>query len=102
LHKLTWKPIPSTTSCLFENDHVRVIRGTFGPGEKSPAAFDANGVVLVRTKGTGPLTITLPDGKVVTGASMAPGDAGWAPPGHILPENRTNELIEFIVIDPKR
>jgi len=87
---------------LFENDQVRVLRGSFGPGEKASAAFDANGVVLVRTKGTGALTITLPDGTVITGASMSPGDAGWAPPGHILPENRTSNLIEFIVIDPKR
>jgi hypothetical protein len=87
---------------LFENEKVRVLRATFGPGEKATAPFDANEVVLVRLKGSGPLSIHLPDGKVVTGKAMSPGEAAWAPAGRIQPENKSTELVEFIVIEPKK
>ena len=87
---------------LFENDKVRVLRATFGPGEKATAPFDAKEVVLVRLKGTGPMAVHLPDGTVVPGKAMSPGEAAWAPAGHIQPENKGNETIEFIVIEPKR
>ena len=86
---------------LFENEKVRVVRAVFGPGEKATAAFDAREVVLVRIKGSGPLSINLPDGKVVAGKAMAPGEAAWAPAGRIQPENKGKERVEFIVIEPK-
>src|SRR3954466_15758390 len=66
---------------LFENEKVRVLRAQFGPGEKAAAPFDAKEVVLVRLKGSGPLAIHLPDGQVVPGRPMSPGEAAWAPAG---------------------
>ena len=93
---------PAHHKLLFENEHVRVVRATFAPGAKSTAPFDAKEVVLVRLKGSGPLAIHLPDGTVVPGKSMKPGEAIWAPAGRIQPENTTGEAIEVIVMEPKK
>ena len=93
---------PAHHKLLFENDQVRVVRAIFGPGEKSTAPFDAKDVVVVRIKGTGPITINIPYGAPITGESMAPGEAIWAPAGRIQPENQTDQRLEFIVIEPKR
>ena len=87
---------------LFENEHVRVVKATFAPGAKSTAPFDAREVVLVRIKGSGPLTIHLADGKVITGKSMKPGETAWAPAGRIQPENKTKERFEIIIVEPKK
>src|SRR5258706_10057568 len=88
---------PKHHKLLFENEKVRVLRATFGPGEKATAPFEANEVVLVRIRGSGPLSIHLPDGKVVPGKAMSPGEAAWAPAGRIQPENKSTDQIEFIV-----
>ena len=93
---------PAHHKLLFENEQVRVVRAIFGPGEKSTAPFDAKDAVLVRVKGTGPLTINIPYGAPLTADSMEHGEAVWAPAGRIQPENKTDQRLEFIVIEPKR
>jgi hypothetical protein len=92
---------PAHHKLLFENEHVRVVRATFGAGEKSTAPFDAKEVVVVRVKGSGPITINIPYGAPITGDSMEPGEVSWAPAGRIQPENKTDQRLEFIVIEPK-
>src|SRR5207253_503891 len=92
---------PAHHKLLFENEHVRVVRATFNAGEKSTAPFDAKEVVVVRVKGSGPVTINIPYGAPITGDSMEPGEVAWAPAGRIQPENRTDQRLEFIVIEPK-
>jgi len=92
---------PAHHKLLFENEHVRVVRAVFGAGEKSTAPFDGKDVVVVRVKGSGPITINIPYGAPITADSMEPGEAVWAPAGRIQPENRTDQRLEFIVIEPK-
>jgi len=92
---------PAHHKLLFENEQVRVVRAIFGAGEKSTAPFDAKDVVVVRVKGSGPITINIPYGAPITADSMEPGDVAWAPAGRIQPENKTDQRLEFIVIEPK-
>ena len=93
---------PAHHKLLFENEHVRVVKATFEAGGKSTAPFDAKEVVIVRVKGSGPLTIHLGDGQAIRGKSMQPGEAAWAPAGRIQPENKTSQNFEIIVIEPKK
>ena len=84
----------------FENEHFRVDRGFFGPGESSPDFFDAEGVVIVALT---PLRfrLHLPDGKFVEPPPAPAGAAFWAPPGKIRPENLLNQRIEFVIVIPR-
>ena len=84
----------------FENEHFRVNRGSFGPGEIAADFFDAEGVVLValtpmRTR------LHLPDGKVVDPPPAPAGAAFWAPPGKIRPQNLLDQRAEFMIVTPR-
>lgn len=82
----------------FENDQVRVIRITYGGGEKSVMHFHPEGVAVFLTDGH--VRFTTPDGKtdevtVKAGATM------WADAGQHEPENLGDDALEVIQIEFK-
>ncbi len=90
---------PSHHHLVLENDKVRVMRVTFGPGQGAPGFFDAPAAVIV------PLTpmhfeVATLDGKKAY-SRLSFGQAVWQPAGRILPKNLSDMHAEFIVIEPK-
>ena len=82
----------------FENDQVRVLRITYGPGEKSVMHEHPAGVVVLLTDGH--FKMTFPDGKT----EEIPGKAGqtnWAPAVKHLPENIGDKPAEVILVEMK-
>jgi len=92
---------PAHHKLEFENNCVRVVRATFGPGEKSAALFDAKGVVIVSLTGSQGGKLTFPDGASIVTPPTTAGQVFWAPPGRIQPENTGDTRVEYIVIEPK-
>lgn len=86
----------------FENDCVRVVRVSFGPGEKSADFFDAKAVVIVSLTGSEGSKLNFPDGNSIVTPPTKPGQVYWAPPGRIQPENIGKARTELLVIEPKR
>lgn len=90
---------PTHHHLVLENDKVRVIRVTFGPGQGAPGFFDASAAIIV------PLTplhfevATLDGKKAYTRLNF--GQAVWVPAGRILPKNLSDMHAEFIVVEPK-
>ncbi len=82
----------------FENDYVRVLRITYGPGEESIMHEHPNSVAVMLTDGN--TEMTLPDGNKVEDLSMI-GDAQWAPAGMHIPKNVGNEKMEAILVEIK-
>ncbi len=82
----------------FENDYVRVLRITYGPGEKSIMHEHPNAVVVMLTDGN--TEMTLPDGNKVDDISKI-GDAQWTPAGMHIPKNVGNENMEAILVEIK-
>ena len=82
----------------FENERVRVVRITYGPGEKSVMHYhpDNVGVFLTDLKGR----FTLPDGSTEE-IETKTGDAGWADGGQHLPENLGDESMELVLVELK-
>ena len=82
----------------FENDQVRVLRITYGPGEKSVMHEHPEGVLVFLTNVRG--KYTFPDGTTeeITGKA---GQTVWAPAGKHLPENISNEPLEVILVEMK-
>lgn len=82
----------------FENDQVRVLRISYGPGEKSVMhEHPANiAVFLADAKGR----FTLPDGKSQE-VSMKAGTTQWDAGGKHLPENVGDKGFELIVVELK-
>ncbi len=82
----------------FENDKVRVLRITYGPGEKSVMHEhpDAFAVFLTDIKGK----FTLPDGKTLDNTSKG-GTTMWTPAGKHLPENTGDKPFELILVELK-
>jgi quercetin dioxygenase-like cupin family protein len=92
------KADPKHYKVEFENDKVRVLRITYGPGEKSVMHEhpDAFAVFLTDVKGK----FTLPDGKTIDFAQK-PGSTMWTPAGKHLPENTGNKPFELILVELK-
>ena len=82
----------------FENDYVRVLRITYGPGEKSIMHEHPNAVVVMLTDGN--TEMTLPDGNKVEDLAKI-GDAQWTPAGMHIPKNVGNEKMEAILVELK-
>jgi hypothetical protein len=82
----------------FENDHVRVLRITYGPGEKSVMHEhpDSTAVFLTDTNAK----FTLPGGKTADAMQKA-GSTMWTPAGTPLPENMGKERFELILVELK-
>ena len=82
----------------FENDEVRVLRITYGPGEKSVMHSHPNGVAIFLTDGQG--KFTLPDGKTQD-QEFSAGTVIWSPESQHQPENTGKESFEIIQIEMK-
>jgi len=82
----------------FENDQVRVVRITYGPGEKSVMHGHPAGVAVFLTDHQG--KFTFPNGKT----QVIPGKAGqviWTPAEKHLPENTGDKTFELILVEMK-
>ena len=83
----------------FENDKVRVLRVSYGPGEKSMMHYHPDSVAVFLTDGN--TRMTTPDGK----SQALPGKAGessWAPAGSHLPQNVGDKPFQVIVVELKK
>ena len=82
----------------FENDQVRVVRISYGPGEKSVMHEHPDAVAVFlndqRAK------FTLPDGKTEEVPAKA-GQTIWTPAVKHLPENIGDEPLELILVEIK-
>jgi len=82
----------------FENDQVRVLRITYGPGEKSVMHYHPAGVAVFLTDHLA--KFTYPDGKTEEIPAKA-GQAIWVPAGKHLPQNIGDETFELILVELK-
>lgn len=82
----------------FENEHVRVVRITYGAGEKSVMHDHPDGVAVYLTDAT--VKMNLPDGSTVDLGGKA-NHADWAPGGKHLPQNVGDEPLELILVELK-
>jgi quercetin dioxygenase-like cupin family protein len=82
----------------FENDHVRVLRITYGPGEKSVMHSHPESVGVFLTDGAG--RFNLPDGKTED-IEFKAGLVNWMPALTHQPENTGKESFEVIQIEMK-
>jgi len=95
---------PSHHKLEFENECVRVMRASYGPGEKSDAMFETAGigVVVVSLTGASSFKLHTPDGQSRELPPRSPGEAYWAPArGKIALENTSNKVVSWLVIWPK-
>ena len=83
---------------MFENDHVRVLRITYGPLEKSVMHEHPNSVAVIL--GDGQMRMHMPDG-TTEDFEFPHGDAGWAEAVTHLPENLRDESFEVILVELK-
>jgi quercetin dioxygenase-like cupin family protein len=82
----------------FENDQVRVLRITYGPGEKS-VMHEHPGAVAVFLSG-GKVKFTNADGTTQEQDSKA-GTSQWTPAGKHLPENVGTKPFEVLLVEVK-
>ena len=90
---------PKHYKVQFENESVRVLHITYGPGEKSVMHDHPNAVAVYLTDGM--TRMTTPDGK----SQEMPGKAGsatWTPAGTHLPQNVGNKPFEVILVELKK
>ncbi len=82
----------------FENDQVRVLRISYGPGEKSVMHEHPDAVaVFLNDQST---KFTFPDGKTKEGTAKA-GQTIWTSAVKHLPENIGDEPLEIILVEIK-
>jgi len=82
----------------FENDEVRVLRITYGPGEESVMHSHPEGVAVFLTDGN--VKFTLPDGKTQD-VKVEAGQVIWSPESTHQPENTSETPFEVIQIELK-
>lgn len=92
------KVAPKSYTLVFENDQVRVLRGTINPGDKVPMHDHPNHIVV-------PLdTVTakfgLPGGKSVD-AAMKTGEPVWSEATKHGPESTVKQSARVIIIELK-
>lgn len=90
---------PDHYSVVFENDLVRVIRISYGPGEKSVMHDHRAGVLVSFDDSTGKMT--LPDGSVID-SDIEARTASWADAGSHLPESTSSKAFELIYVELKQ
>lgn len=89
---------PKHYTVEFENDQVRVLRITYGPGEKSVMHEHPAGVAVFLTDHD--VKFTLPNGKMEEGHRKA-GEIEWTAAGKHLPENLSDQPLELILVELK-
>lgn len=82
----------------FENDQVRVLRITYGPGEKSVMHYHPASVAVFLTGGKG--KFTFPDGTTQE-IDWKAGQTVWLPATEHQPENLGDAPFELIQIELK-
>jgi len=82
----------------FENAQVRVLRITYGPGEKSVMHDHPASVAVFLTDHE--VRFTLPDGKTEDAPGKA-GDTRWSPAGKYLPQNAGSKRLELVLVELK-
>lgn len=82
----------------FENDQIRVLRITYGAGEKSVMHEHPNSYSVMLTDGRWKMTD--PSGEIVETATSA-GASGWRPAERHLPENLSDGAAEVILVELK-
>lgn len=82
----------------FENDQIRVLRISYGPGEKSVMHHHPAGIAVFLTDGKG--KFTYPDGTTEEMEFKA-GQTVWLPAQHHQPANPGDEPFELIQIEMK-
>ena len=92
------KADPKHYTVEFENDHVRVIRIKYGPGEKSVMHDHARYVIVNVTDAS--VKFTTPDGKTEERTNEA-GDVAWSDAETHLPENVGGAPLEAVLIEIK-
>ena len=83
----------------FENESVRVLRISYGPGEKSVMHYHPNAVAVYLTDGM--TRMTTPDGKSQDMPAKA-GGTTWSAAGSHLPQNVGNKAFEVILVELKK
>jgi len=83
----------------FENESVRVLRISYGPGEKSVMHYHPSSVAVFLTDGM--TRMTTPDGKSQQNPAKA-GGTTWEPAGSHLPQNTGNKPFEVILVELKK
>ena len=81
-----------------ENDQVRVLRISYGPGEKSVMHEHPDSVAVFLSGGK--VKFTLPDGSAQE-VSREAGATQWTPAGKHLPENVGDARFEVILVELK-
>jgi len=89
---------PDHYQVALENDQVRVLLITYGPGEKSVMHEHPDGLSVFLTDAK--VQFTMPDGTTAAVEGKA-GEVVWIPGGHHLPENVGDELMEVYHIELK-
>ncbi len=82
----------------FENDRVRALRITYGPGEKSVMHEHPASLAVFLTDGS--VRFTLPDGKSQDVSAKA-GTVEWEAGVKHLPENLGDKPFELILVELK-
>lgn len=82
----------------FENNQVRVLRITYGPGEKSVMHEHPDGTAVFLTEHH--VKFTYPDGKTEEANAKA-GHTQWAKGGKHLPENVSAKPLELVLVELK-
>jgi quercetin dioxygenase-like cupin family protein len=82
----------------FENDQVRVLRITYGPGEKSVMHEHPDAVAVFVTDGK--VKFTNADGSAQEQDTKA-GTTQWTPAGKHLPENIGTKPFEVLLVEVK-
>jgi quercetin dioxygenase-like cupin family protein len=89
---------PGHYKAEFENDRVRILRITYGPGEGSPLHYHPAGVAVFLTDQHSRLET--PDGSSEEGNATA-GEHRFLPRGQHLPKNLAQEPFELLLIELK-
>ncbi len=92
------KADPKHYTVEFENDHVRVIRVKYGPGEKSVMHDHARYVLVNVTDAS--MKLTTPDGKTEENTNKA-GNAHWSDAVTHVVENTGDAPVEAVLIEIK-
>jgi quercetin dioxygenase-like cupin family protein len=87
---------PKHYTVEFENEQVRVLRISYGAGEKSMMHQHPASVAVFLTDGK--VKFTTPDGKSREDSAKA-GSSQWTPAGKHLPENIGDKPFELILVE---
>ncbi len=89
---------PDHYQVAFENDQVRVLLITYGPGEESVMHEHPEGLSIFVTDIDA--QFTMPDGSTMKTDGKA-GEVDWIPAGHHLPKNTGDEPFKVYHIEMK-